>query len=31
MSAKHLGIIGFAYTFGYMIPTIRLIQMLDGG
>lgn len=31
MSAKHLGIIGFAYTFGYMIPTIRLIQILDRG
>jgi len=29
MSAKHLAIIGFAYTFGYMIPTIRLIQILD--
>ena len=29
MSAKHLFIIGFAYTFGYLIPTIRLIQMLD--
>jgi hypothetical protein len=29
MSAKHFAIIGFAYTFGYMIPTIRLIQILD--
>lgn len=25
MSAKHFAIIGFAYTFGYLIPTIRLI------
>jgi hypothetical protein len=29
MSAKHFTILGFVYTFGYMIPTIRLIQMLD--
>lgn len=25
MNAKHVLILGFTYTFGYMIPTIRLI------
>ena len=25
MSAKHFAILGFVYTFGYMIPTLRLL------
>ena len=25
MSAKHIFVLGFVYTFGYLIPTLRLI------